>query len=212
MLVKPEERLSGGLDIAKLFSEKPLNPTSEGRKFTKSTKQASRIFQFFIKQVAYQQNPKDTGGSIKNAHLVDALADGESCKRDIPCLKQLGANLVSVCATDPAQDHSKCKSQLDASGIYVLSELANNKTSISSETPDCDFQLYQQYTSVIDTLQRYSNIVGFSVGNEVIQSAESTKDVAFSKLQSAIPRRTSRPKDSVPPWKSATRTKALMKL
>lgn len=73
-------------------------------------------------------------------------------------------------------------------------------------------QLYQQYTSLVDTLQRHSSIVGFSVGNEVAQSAESTKDVAFLKLQSTISRRTSRPKDVVPPWKSDTRTKTLMRL
>jgi hypothetical protein len=96
----------------------------------------------------------------------------------------------------------------------VLSELENNKASISSECPNRDVQLYQQSTSVLDTLQRYSSLVGFSVGNGVVlvQSAELTKDVAFSRLQSAMSRRPSRPKNIIPPWKSITLTKTLMKL
>jgi hypothetical protein len=70
---------------------------------------------------------------------------------------------------------------LGAAGIYVLSELGNNITSISTATPTWDIHLFQQYASVVDTLQKYSNVIGFSVGNEVINSVDSTRAAAHVK-------------------------------
>ncbi|KAE9365848.1 carbohydrate-binding module family 43 protein [Stipitochalara longipes BDJ] len=137
--------------------------------------------QFFIKGVAYQQVPGDIGASTANKALVDNLADSASCNRDIPYLKQLGANLVRVYSIDPQQDHSVCMGLLDKAGIYVLTDLANNKTAIDSENPTWNVQLYQQYISVVDVLQNYSNVIGFSVGNEVVDRTNTTSAAAFVK-------------------------------
>jgi len=70
---------------------------------------------------------------------------------------------------------------LDEAGIYVLTELANTQTAIDSTSPTWNVQLYQQYTSVVDALHNYTNVIGFSVGNEVVNSTETTSAAAFVK-------------------------------
>ena len=72
-------------------------------------------------------------------------------------------------------------SLLDTAGINVLSELANSESSISSENPSWDVDLYQRYISVVDTLQKYSKAIGFSVGNEVVMNVYTVDAAAFVK-------------------------------
>lgn len=70
---------------------------------------------------------------------------------------------------------------LDAAGIYVISDLSEPDTSINRDDPAWNLALYSRYTSVIDSLQNYTNVIGFFAGNEVSNSASTTNATAYVK-------------------------------
>jgi hypothetical protein len=96
-------------------------------------------------------------------------------------LKELGANVIRTYAIDPTQDHSVCMGLLDEAGIYVISDLGEPNLSINRESPSWNLQLYDRYTSVIDDLSQYTNVIGFFAGNEVTNNASYTPASAFVK-------------------------------
>ena len=112
---------------------------------------------------------------------TDPLADVDSCRRDIPLLQQLQANTVRVYAIDPSKDHSQCMQMLQSAGIYVVSDLSQPGLSINRDSPSWDDQLYARYTSVIDELSKYNNVIGFFAGNEVANAANNTQATPFVK-------------------------------
>ncbi len=119
-----------------------------------------------------------TSGGIS---FADPLADQAGCQRDIPYLQELGTNVVHVYEIDPTQDHSACMSLLDAAGIYVLVGLSNPSSGIDRNAPTWSLELYASYTSVIDSMQNYTNVLGFFAGNEVINSVNTSNSAAFVK-------------------------------
>jgi Glucanosyltransferase len=86
---------------------------------------------------------------------------------------------------DPTQNHDACMKALDSAGIYVLSDLADSKSSESIDrnplNSKWDTTLYTRYTSVVDALQKYTNVIGFTVGNEVVQNVSSIQAAAYVK-------------------------------
>nr|BBA60199.1 putative beta-1,3-glucanosyltransferase [Ogataea minuta] len=133
--------------------------------------------QFYFRGVAYQA---DTSGA-DNSSFVDPLADKTTCERDIPYLKELNTNVVRVYALDVNADHSDCMSALQDAGIYVVADLADPKTSISTTSPEWNLELYERYTSVVDMMQQYDNTLGFFAGNEVITNSSNTDSAPFVK-------------------------------
>ena len=59
--------------------------------------------QFYFKGIAYQPEKGDP-----NPGQADPLADVVGCKRDIPLINDLGANVIRVYQTDPTQNHDEC--------------------------------------------------------------------------------------------------------
>ena len=112
---------------------------------------------------------------------VDPLADASTCQRDVPYLQMLGANAIRTYALDPTKDHSQCMALLDAAGIYVLSDLAEPNLSINRDDPQWNTELYNRYTSVVDNMASYSNVIGFFAGNEVTNNLTTTEASAFVK-------------------------------
>ncbi|KAG9693195.1 1,3-beta-glucanosyltransferase gel3, partial [Aureobasidium melanogenum] len=138
--------------------------------------------QFFIRGVAYQADPSRNDNSTStNTSYVDPLADPDACSRDIPYLKELRTNVVRVYAVDPSQNHDSCMNQLANAGIYVISDLSDPTQAIDRDAPEWTVDLLSRYTSVIDALHGYSNMLGFFAGNEVSNAANNTAASAYVK-------------------------------
>jgi hypothetical protein len=96
-------------------------------------------------------------------------------------MQALGLNTIRTYAIDPTQDHSSCMEALQNAGIYVISDLSAPGASINRDTPAWNDDLYAHYTAVIDSLQQYTNVLGFFAGNEVSNNATNTDASAFVK-------------------------------
>ncbi|CRG91670.1 1,3-beta-glucanosyltransferase gel4 [Talaromyces islandicus] len=132
--------------------------------------------QFFIRGVAYQQTP--TNGD----NYIDPLATAADCKRDIPYLTGINTNTIRVYSVDPTANHDECMSALADAGIYVLVDLSAPKNeSINQADPSWDTALYSRYMGVIDNMHKYTNVLGFFGGNEVINAVNNTNSAAYVK-------------------------------
>src|SRR5690606_15530091 len=76
---------------------------------------------------------------------------------------------------------TECMKLLDDAGIYVISDLSEPSKSINRDDPRWDITLFKRYTSVIDELSKYDNVIGFFAGNEVSNNATNTKASAYVK-------------------------------
>jgi hypothetical protein len=90
---------------------------------------------------------------------IDPLTDTAGCSRDIPYLKELNTNVIRVYAIDPQGDHSKCMQMLADAGIYVFADLSEPSQSIVRSSPEWNIDLYSRYTSVVDALAIYTNVI-----------------------------------------------------
>ena len=134
--------------------------------------------QFYIKGVAYQA---DTANVTGGATINDPLADIESCKRDVPYLKQVDTNVVRVYAVNTSLDHSECMQALMDANIYVIADLSSPKESINRDEPTWTVELFDHYKSVVDLFSNYTNVLGFFAGNEVTNNSTNTDASAFVK-------------------------------
>lgn len=134
--------------------------------------------QFYIKGVAYQA---DTANSSSDDTINDPLADYSSCSRDIPYLQKLQTNVIRVYAVNTSLDHTDCMEALSDAGIYVIADLSSPAESIDRYDPTWTIDLYERYTSVVDSFANYTNVLGFFAGNEVTNNASNTDASAFVK-------------------------------
>jgi hypothetical protein len=150
--------------------------------------QGSRFFyktngsEFFIRGVYYSHamvriTTPSNYSTPDDSSLLDPLADADGCQRDIPYLQELRTNVIRVSNLNSTEDHSKCMSLLDAAGVYVLVDLASG----DGEDRHYDLEVYESFTSVIDTMQNYTNVLGFFAGSEVRPSDAFTQSYAFVK-------------------------------
>ncbi|CAM9021249.1 unnamed protein product [Wickerhamomyces anomalus] len=133
--------------------------------------------QFYIKGVAYQQ---DTANSTDDS-FVDPLADSDACKRDLPYLLELNTNVLRVYAVNTTVDHSDCMDMFAQHGIYIIADLSEPSTSINRDSPEWNLELYKRYTDVVDSLNNYTNVLGFFAGNEVTNNKTNSDASAFVK-------------------------------
>ncbi|CAN6639470.1 1,3-beta-glucanosyltransferase Gas1p [Trichomonascus vanleenenianus] len=175
--------LKGGLASSLLASPAIAAATSStsppaieivGNKFFYS----NNASQFYIKGVAYQS---DVANATADQTFNDPLSDASACQRDVQYLTELGTNVIRVYAINTTLDHSSCINTFANAGIYILADLSEPGLSIDRTDPQWNVELYNRYTSVIDTLQGYSNVLGFFAGNEVTNNNTNTPASAFVK-------------------------------
>jgi hypothetical protein len=144
--------------------------------------------QYYMKGVAYQQDYNgggSTGGAkTKRADTkvtyVDPLADINSCKRDVPYMKQIFTNVIRVYAIDPTANHDECMELLASNDIYVVADMAAPDQSINSNDPTWNAGLYQRYTGVIDALAKYNNVYSWC-GHSSFEKSSYDARVKFFK-------------------------------
>ncbi|KAL7897779.1 glycoside hydrolase family 72 protein [Trichoderma sp. SZMC 28014] len=125
--------------------------------------------QFFIKGVAYQLVPQDP------------LVDTAQCKRDASLMSELGANTIRVYHVNATSDHDGCMQAFDDAGIYVLADLDTFDTYILPDNNYWDKDKFQAYAAVMDTFQKYDNILGFFIGNENIATKDDSPTAPYLK-------------------------------
>lgn len=134
--------------------------------------------QFFMKGIAYQQ---ELANATADTTFSDPLADGAACQRDLPYLLGLQTNVLRVYAVNTSQNHDECINLFAENGIYIVADLSEPGLSINRDSPSWTIDLYDRYTSVIDQLQGYSNVLGFFAGNEVTNNNTNTDASPFVK-------------------------------
>lgn len=70
---------------------------------------------------------------------------------------------------------------LNDNNIYVISDLGQPQISIDRSDPQWNTDLYTHYQQVVDSLQKYSNVVGFFAGNEVTNASDTSNASAYVK-------------------------------
>lgn len=126
--------------------------------------------EFLVRGIVYE--PRPNSGRL-NRNSVDYFTEEHRhiWERDIPFLQSLGVNAVRIYAVDPDQNHDAFMCAMNAAGIYVLVSLARDCPTCAvtrDQAPDCyPAALKRQGQSVINAFAKYSNVLGFSAGNEV---------------------------------------------
>ncbi|CUS22521.1 LAQU0S05e07250g1_1 [Lachancea quebecensis] len=136
--------------------------------------------QFYMKGVAYQADTANSTAGDDDT-IVDPLADYDTCSRDLPYLLGIHTNVVRVYALNTSLDHSKCMNAFADAGIYVIADLSQPSESINRDSPAWTLDLYERYTSVVDAVANYSNVLGFFAGNEVTNNKSNTNASPFVK-------------------------------
>jgi len=99
----------------------------------------------------------------------------------MPLLNALSTNTIRVYAIDTTKDHTQCMQLLAQNNIYLIADLSAPNISINRDAPQWNMELYNRYTSVVDTLANFTNVIGFFAGNEVSNNATNVDAIAFVK-------------------------------
>ncbi|ORX38966.1 putative 1,3-beta-glucanosyltransferase [Kockovaella imperatae] len=146
---------------------------------------------FSIKGVAYQpqgqlaentQQNQEQGGFPEPSSYIDPLSSSANCTRDLPYLQQLGVNAVRVYSVNSSLNHDDCMDMFDKAGIYVLLDLSLPLNgSINRAEPSWTTNLLDAYINTINAFDKYDNILGYTIGNEVVNLASNTDAAPYVK-------------------------------
>jgi 1,3-beta-glucanosyltransferase GAS5 len=115
--------------------------------------------------------------------VADPIADADSCNRDIVEFQKLGINTVRVYTVDNTANHDTCMSALDAAGIYLVLDVNTPKYSLNRAQPGMSYNdvYLQSVFATVDAFAKYSNVLAFFSGNEVINDGASTAAAPYVK-------------------------------
>jgi 1,3-beta-glucanosyltransferase GAS1 len=96
-------------------------------------------------------------------------------------MSTLGTNSIRVYHVSPYADHSGCMSIFASLGIYVWLDLDTFNTTIQQDGPTWSVTQFQAFTQVLDAFIGYSNLAGFWIGNEVINTPAGSPAAPYIK-------------------------------
>jgi hypothetical protein len=138
--------------------------------------------QFLIKGLTYApKNHNATPNSPES--YIDPLGDAwlPELRKDIPCLRQLGINTISVNHADFRQPPDQALQLLQEAGIYVLLHLFTN-ISLEGDPSPAGIDLQTLYSPskvrknlvLVSQTAKHLNVLGYSI-SQVVHTATSTK-------------------------------------
>jgi len=125
--------------------------------------------QFFIKGVAYQGTPSDP------------LVDTTQCTLDAESMATIGTNSIRVYHVDPYANHNGCMDVFSKHGIYVWLDLDTFNTTVVQTDPAWTADQFIAFTQVMDVFQKYDNLAGFWIGNEVVNTLAGSPAAPYVK-------------------------------
>lgn len=146
----------------------------KGNRFIKPVVDSDEGSVFFINGVDYQP-----GGSSDYTYNMtsDVLTDPQVCARDATLIQNLGANTIRIYTIDPDLNHDECMSIFNAAGIYVILDVNSplGGESLNRDDPGSTYNAWymSRVFKVIESFRTYSNVIGFFLGNEVINDGTS---------------------------------------
>jgi hypothetical protein len=99
--------------------------------------------------------------------------DNTQCGLDSSLMKSIGTNSIRVYHVDPKLDHDDCMKTFADAGIYIWLDLDTFDTQIGQDKPQWNQTQLDRFSAVMDTFQKYDNLAGFFVGNEVLTTGMS---------------------------------------
>ena len=84
----------------------------------------------------------------------------------------IGTNSIRVYHVDPSSSHDGCMSAFSDAGIYVWLDLDTFSTQIVQTAPAWTEAQFLAFALVMDEFQKYDNLAGFWIGNEVITTLD----------------------------------------
>jgi hypothetical protein len=85
-------------------------------------------------------------------------------------MQSIGTNSIRVYHVNPDANHDGCMAAFDNAGIYVWLDLDTFSTQINQSSPTWNTDQFLAFAEVMDVFQKYDNLAGFWIGNEVINT------------------------------------------
>lgn len=93
----------------------------------------------------------------------------------------LHANAIRVYHVDPTQNHDGCMAAFANVGIYLFLDLDTFTTTIVQSAPTWTQSQASAFEAVMDAFHGYTNLAGFFIGNEVIQTGAYSSAAPYIK-------------------------------
>lgn len=90
-------------------------------------------------------------------------------------LFQLGINCLRVYQIDPSKKHDQVMQLLAKNGIYVLVGAVNSSTAIPRTASSVPAATVTRVQQVADAFASYSNVLGFSISNELLDNGSASE-------------------------------------
>lgn len=96
-------------------------------------------------------------------------------------MASIGTNSIRVYHVNPFANHDGCMDVFAKYGIYVWLDLDTFNTTINQTAPTWNPTQFIAFTEVMDVFEKYDNLGGFWVGNEVINTLAGSPSAPYIK-------------------------------
>jgi len=96
-------------------------------------------------------------------------------------MQAIGTNSIRVYHVNPYISHDGCMNIFAKAGIYVWLDLDTFNTTIEQTAPKWTTDQFKEFAKVMDVFQGYTNLGGFWIGNEVINTQAGSPSAPYIK-------------------------------